>query len=314
MKTSGAGSRCPDGFGEHILKKALIMIAVAALAIPAAWYGVAWMQLMRADSLMADANDAIARADEQMSLIGIGDLGASSFTSLDNINRAGTAVNAAQPLLAAARTDMEQVRDDTRRARGLGRLPDWYYNYLGTKDQIAGLRLQQLDRLQQTTAGLSALYESGPVIFSGTEKMDRLLGQFQAAMGRLPSDPAQARESLDQIAADMRRLQAGLDAANAQHAFQLLTDLSGSVAGNIHLVEQSADLAAATAAGDQAHAQQSAIALEKILLGTSGAGDFLNNWWRREIQPLQHDFADLQSQQEELDRQAAAIYDTGHGT
>lgn len=298
---------------KSVLKKALITVAVMALAIPAAWYGSAWMQLKRADSMMANANDAIARANERMSRIRVGDLGANSFTSLDNIKRASAAVNAARPLLADTRGDIERVRDEAHRARGLARLPDWYYSYLEIKEQIAQLRLEQLDRLEQTTAAMGALYASGPVIFNSIEEMDRLLGQFQAALGKLQSDPGQARASMDQIAAEMRQLQTGLDAANAENDFQLLADLSGSVAANIRLVEQSAALAAATAAGNQAQAQQSAIALEKLLLNTSITSNYLNNWWRQEIDPLERDFNALQSRQEELDQQAAAAYGAGTG-
>ncbi|MHB0867610.1 MAG: hypothetical protein ACYC6B_06070 [Thermoleophilia bacterium] len=293
------------------MKKALIMVAVMALAVAAAWYGGAWVQLKRADSMMASANDAIVRANERMSRISVGDLGANSFTSLDNINRASAAVNASRPLLADTRGDIERVRDEAHRARGLARLPDWYYDYLEIKEQIAQLRLEQLDRLEQTTAGMSALYSSGPIIFNSLEEMDRLLGQFQAALGKLQSDPAQARANMDQIAVEMRQLQTGLDEANTKNDFQLLADLSGSVAANIRLVEQSADLAAATAAGDQAQAQQSAIALEKSLMNTSITSNLLNNWWRREIDPLERDFTTLQSRQEELDQQAAAAYDAG---
>lgn len=296
------------------MKKALIIFGVVALTAVAVWYGGIWLQLKRADAAMSDANDAVARANELMSRIRVGDMGASSFTSLENINGASAAVSAALPLLTEARGDAERARDNARRARGLARLPAWYYDYLEKKELIALLRIEQLDRLQQTTTNLSALYGSGPVIFSSVEEMDRLLGQFQAALGMLLSDPAQARTAMDQVVGGMRQVQNRLDAANAEHGFQLLADLSGSVAGNIRLVEQSADLAAATAAGDQAQAQQSAIALEKTLLDTSVTRDFLDIWWSQEIEPLQGDYANLQSRQEELDLEAAAIYARERGT
>lgn len=296
------------------MKKVLVILALVVLTAVAVWYGGMWVQLKRADAMMSDANDAIAQSNELMSGIRVGDLGANSFTSLENINRASAAVSAALPLLTEARGDAERARDDARHARGLFRLPAWYYDYLEKKELIALLRIEQLDRLEQTTTNLSALYESGPVIFSSVETMDRLLGQFQAALGMLLSDPAQARTSMDQIAAEMRQVQNRLDAANAEHDFQLLADLSGSVAGNTRLVEQSADLAAATAAGDQAHAQQSAIALEKILLNTSVTRNFLDTWWSQEIEPLQREYTNLQSRQEELDLEAATIYSRERGT
>lgn len=284
------------------------ILALAALLVFGAWFGLGWLQEKRADGALSQANFHIEKANGIMAEIEVGQLGSESFTSLDSINRAGGAVESMIPLLEQAASEISSAGEGAATAAGFPLLDSWYSGYLLKKRETAGIRMQQLEVLAETAERLRQLYSVGPVVFNSVQEMDRLFGQFQDALGNVQSSPAEASASLDQIAQSFSQLQKQLDQAYAETGFEILPELSRTAADNAGLASLAAQLADAAGAGDQARAQQAAIGLEEKLLSTSISGNMVDPWWQQQIQPLEQEYAELQSRQESLDAEAAALY------
>ena len=294
------------------MRRVLISIAVllaAAAFIAGGWYGLRWFETRRADALLEDANAHIHSADDLMARMQTDRLGRDSFTSIDNINRAAAALQEMKPLLGEAASDVQDAQDDVSAAAGLRLIDDSYRAYLGKKEEAADLRRQQLDTLASLVDRLDQLYAVGPTVFNSVQEMDRLLGQMQTSMSQVQSSPQSAGPSLQQISASFTQLQNQLDQSYAQSNLQLISELSKSAADNAGLASLGAQLADAAGAGDQAKAQQIASQMEEKLMAISAGGDPLEPWWRSQVDPLQNQFSDLQTQQVSLDAEAASLYD-----
>lgn len=284
------------------------VLIVIALAI-GGWFGLGWLQIKRADSSLADANAHIEEANRLMAAIKVEELGPESFSSLDNINRAAEAVVAMLPLIEQAATDVRAAGEESGSAAGMPLLPDWYSSYLQNKQKTAEARGRQLATLSETANRLRELYAAGPLVFSSVQEMDRLFGQFQAAMGKIQTSPGEATAMLAQVAASFAEVQKQLEESFAQTGFEILPDLSKTAADNAELARLAARLADAAGAGDQAKAQQVASQLEEKLLATSISGDAIGAWWQQQIKPLEQDYKEVQTEEEELDADAAALYE-----
>lgn len=290
------------------LLTAAALLVLAALLAAGAWFGLGWLQEKRADRLLSSANSHIERANGIMMEIEVGQLGSESFTSLESIGRADSAIKSMTPLLEQAATEISDARDDAGAAAGFPLLDEWQSSYLRTKEESANIRMQQLEVLAETADRLQQLYAAGPVIFNSVQEMDRLFGQLQDALGKVQTDPAEARASLDQIAVSFSQLQQRLDQAYAETGFEVLPELSRTAADNAGLAQLAAQLADAAGAGDQVRAQQAAISLEQKLLSTTISGNTVDLWWQQQIEPLEQKYTELQAQQEALDVEAAALY------
>ncbi|MDO8737318.1 MAG: hypothetical protein Q7K29_09605 [Thermoleophilia bacterium] len=294
------------------MKRILFIITIVlltALLAAGAWFGLGLAQEKRADRLLSSANSHIEEANVIMAEAGIGQLGSESFTSLDSINRATVAAESMMPLLEEAVNEVNSAQEDADKAAGFPLLDDRYNRYLLKKREIAETRIRQLEVQAETADRLLKFYAAGPVIFNSVQEMDRLFGQLQNALGKVQSSPAEASESLVQIAGAFSTIQNQLDQAYTENGFEILPVLSRTAADNAGLASLAAQLADAAGAGDQARAQQAAIGLEEKLLTTSISGDTVDQWWKQQIEPLEHEFAELQSEQEALDEEAAALYD-----
>ncbi|MHB8792713.1 MAG: hypothetical protein ACYC6O_05190 [Thermoleophilia bacterium] len=287
---------------------AAALLVLAALLAAGAWFGLGWLQEKRADRLLSSANSHIERANGIMMEIEVGQLGSESFTSLESIGRADSAIKSMTPLLEQAATEISDARDDAGTAAGFPLLDEWQSSYLRTKEESANIRREQLEVLAETADRLQQLYAAGPVIFNSVQEMDRLFGQLQDALGKVQTNPAEARASLDQIAISFSQLQQRLDQAYAETGFEVLPELSRTAADNAGLAQLAAQLADAAGAGDQVRAQQAAISLEQKLLSTTISGNTVDLWWQQQIEPLEQKYAELQAQQEALDVDAAALY------
>jgi hypothetical protein len=147
------------------------------------------------------------------------------------------------------------------------------------------------------------------VIFNSVQEMDRLFGQLSVALGKVQTSPEEARASLDQIALTFSQLQQQIDQAYADTGFEVLPELSRTAADNAALAQLAAQLADAAGSGDQARAQQAAVSMEQKLLSTSISGNTVDHWWQVQIEPLEQEYAELQTRQEELDAESAALYE-----
>lgn len=293
---------------RYLLKALIIFFAAAVVLTLGLWLGVPMIQTERANSKLASANNHIEEANLLMSRIEADKLGADAFTSLDNINTAREAVAGAGPLLKQAEDESRAAANDARSAAGLSSISRGSRDYLLKKGEIATLREQQILVLEDSVNQLDKLYEAGSVVFTSLEEMDRLLGQFQAAMSKVQSNPAEASASLNQASQSMLSVKQKLDDGYQATGFDLLSTLSKSVADYAELSSLAARLADAAGSGDQARAQAAAIELERKLMTTSAARNELDQWWQSEIKPLETLYRDLQSQMEALDEEAAGLY------
>lgn len=285
----------------------LITLLIAALLV-AGWFGLRWTTMALASLQMANANGHIERANRLLSDARLEDMGSGSFTSLGNIERGTAAMDGALPLMRESREETAQAAAGARRARALILLPSWYSQYLEKKEQIANLRLEQLGRQEESATSLQELYASGALIFTSVEEMDRLQGRLQGSLGSLPGNPREAGAQITQIAESMRQIQKQLDDAHQERDFQLLFQLSRAAGSSADLAEAAIRLAEATAAGDQARAQQSAVDVESRTKDAVDCRDYLDLWWKQEVSTLSDESGQLQSRQEELESEAAEIY------
>lgn len=285
------------------------ILLLAAMLVLGGWFGLIWLQEQRADRLLASANSHVEKANGIMAGVEVGQLGSDSFTSLESIDRAGRAIESMIPQFEAATMELSSAQDDAATAAGLPLLDDWYSSYLDRKQETAGIRMQQLEVLDETANRLRQLYSAGPVIFNSVQEMDRLFGQLQVALGKVQTSPEEARASLDQIALTFSQLQQQIDQAYADTGFEVLPELSRTAADNAELAQLAAQLADAAGSGDQVRAQQAAISLEQKLLSTSISGNTVDHWWQVQIEPLEQEYAELQTRQEELDAESAALYE-----
>jgi hypothetical protein len=292
---------------NRFLIGAITVIFVAALVI-GSWFGLRWVATVRADNMLTSANRHIEAANQVMDQVKVEQLSQESFTSLDNISRTGEAIQAMKPLLGQAALEVTEAEDDAGSAAGLPFLTGWYSEYLQKKQESAAVRRQQLDVLAATADRLEQLYAAGPDVYSSIQEMDRLFGQFQAAMGKVQSSPSEAGAILGQVTQSFRDVQIRLDQAYAQTAFEMLPALSKAAAENAELSALAGQLADAAGAGDQAAAQQVAALLEEKLLTTSTSSNAIDSWWQQQITPLQQEYADLQARQEVLDAEAVELY------
>lgn len=287
---------------------ATILVFIALLAI-GVWFGLVWVQASRANDLLSHANSHIEEANRAMAEIEVGRLGSDSFTSQDSLSRAAVAVESMIPLLEQAASGISSAQKDVATASGFPLLDSWYSDYLLKKQETAEIRMQQLEVLAETADRLQQFYSVGPVVFSSVQEMDRLFGSFQDALSKVQTSPAEASSSLGQVSRSFSQIQTQLDQAYAETGFEILPELSRTAADNAELAALAAQLADAAGAGDQARAQQAAISLEGKLLSTSFSGNTVDLWWQQQIAPLEQEYADLQSRQETLDAEAAAIYE-----
>lgn len=283
-------------------------LLIAAIAAGAGWYGSLSVQLARADSLLTEANSHIEQANKLLAELGLDNLDAGDFSSLESIDKSGAVATVAAPRLDGARQEIDDAADAIRRAQGLSFLPAWYHDYLSKKEETAGLRSQQTQILAQKTGELTQLYTSGAVIFTALQERDRLIGQFQTAYGMIKDDPAPARDSLVTVAQGLRATESQLDSAYQEQGFNLLRDLAASTADFAGLAELALELADAATAGDQARIQDSSALLETKLQLSGFETGYVDTWWQDQITPLEQSYQDLQARQEQLDAEAAAFY------
>ena len=277
---------------------AFILLVSAIILAAGGWHGLEWLQVKRADNLLNSANSHIEKANGLMGNIKLEQLSSESFNSLDNIKLASTALQEMTPLLEQAATEVRQAELDAGSAAAMPLLPEWQSVYLQKKQKTAAIRGQQMVNLVEIVRRLQQLYAVGSVVFSSVQEMDRLFGQFQAAMGRVQSSPAEASESLGQISRSFSEVQKQLEESYRQTGFEILPELSRTAAGNAELSALAAQLADAAGAGDQGRAQQAAIQLEKKLLSTSIAGNAIDSWWKSQIKPLEQEYGDLRMREE----------------
>ncbi len=288
---------------------ALLVVAIAA----AGWFGFGWIQVKRADAALNSANSHIEAADALMAQIDVENLGQESFTSLENINLAAEATRAMPALIDEAVSEIRTAGDEAGSAAGMTLLPQWYRQYLEKKQETAGVRVQQLAVLGETADRLQQLYAAGPLVFSSTQEMDRLFGQFQAAMARVQSASGEAGATLRQVSQSFTQVQAGLDQARAANDFEVLAELSQIAEKNAELSALAAQLADAAGAGDQAAAQQAASQLEERLLTASVGVNTIDSWRQARIKPLERENQSLQSQEDSLDQEAASLFIQNRG-
>ncbi|MBK5225769.1 MAG: hypothetical protein JJD96_04240 [Thermoleophilia bacterium] len=287
---------------------AFILLVSAILLAVGGWHGLKWLQVKRADYLLNSANSHMEKANGLMGDIKLEQLSSESFTSLDNINLASTALQEMKPFLEQAATEVRQAELDAGSAATMPLLPEWQNEYLQKKQETAAIREQQIASLVEIVSRLQQLYAVGSVVFSSVQEMDRLFGQFQAAMGRVQSSPVEASESLGQIARSFSQVQKQLEESYRQTGFEILPELSKTAADNAELSALAAQLADAAGAGDQGRAQRAAIQLEEKLLSASIAGNAIDSWWQSQIKPLEQEYSDLQMREEALDVEAATLY------
>ncbi len=292
---------------NRLLYIAIFLVLIVAAAV-AGWLGLGWVQQTRANLDLSAANTHIENANRLMADISVAQMSSETFSSLDKIAGAAAAVEAMSPLLDQAAVEVKGAQDDAGSAAEHPLLPDWYQKYLQKKEETASARSQQIAVLSGTATKLRELYAAGPAIFSATQEMDRLFGQFQVAMGIVQSNPREASATLNQIAQSFTQVQSQLGQANAQGSFEILPELSKIAADNAELSTLAARLADAAGAGDQATAQQIAIQLEQKLLTTSIGSNAIDPWWQSQIQPLQQQYTDLQAQEDALDRESAILF------
>lgn len=292
---------------NKLLKLSATLLAVA-ITVGTAWYGLQAVQLARADALLDKANGHISQANDRLSGLGIDTLGSGDFGSVKSINEEGAAATAAAPLLEAARGDADAAAAAVKSAQDLLCLPAWYRDYLAIKAETAGLRSQQTQILAQKTEILTHLYTAGGMIFTAIGERDRLMGQFQTGYGMIKDDPATARDLLATVSQGLRAIESQLGAAYQEQGFSLLNDLADSTADYTELVEAAREVADAAIAQDQARIQDSSAELE-IRLQKSGIEiGFVDAWWQNQVAPLENSYQELQTRQEELDAEAAVIY------
>lgn len=293
--------------GKRILALAAAL-AMAAIAVAGSWYGVQRVQTARADSLLAEANGHIERANQLLTELGIDALGAGDFSSLDNISKSSTLAGAAVAKLSEIRQETDAAAAAADRAAGLALLPGWFHDYLAKKVEVAGLRTRQVDNLEQKTESLAQLYDSGALIFTALQNRDRLVGEFEAAFGMIKDKPGSARDALGAVAQGLRSTESQLRSADQEKGFDLLVELADSTAGYAELAELAQALADAAAAGDQSRIQDSSAKLETKLEEAGLDTGFIDSWWQGNIAPLERSYQDLESRQQDLDTEAAVIY------
>lgn len=298
---------------QRLVRTGAVALAALALLALLGWLALPRIQAARAGSLLEEANNHIESANGSLQQLSFDLLAVDGFTSLDSITAAEESLSGSAALLEASAADIDRASEKVTAASGLLLLPGWYGDYLGKKQEIAGLRSQQLQILTEASTRLDELYGAAPLIFQSMEEMDRLLGQLEAAAAKTQSDPATASAELSQTAASMRAIQQQLDGLHQETDFQLLQQMSRNVAGNASLAEAAASLADAVASGDQARVQVAADTLEQQLLDTTVGVDYLDMWFRKKLRPLRKDYDELQEQQALLDAQAAGIYAENSG-
>jgi hypothetical protein len=284
------------------------LLVSAILLAAGGWHGLKWLQVKRADNLLNSANSHMEKTNGLMGDIKLEQLSSESFNSLDNIKLASTALEEMTPALEQAATEVRQAELEAGSAAAMPLLPEWQSEYLQKKQETAAIRGQQMANLVEIVRRLQQLYAVGSVVFSSVQEMDRLFGQFQAAMGRVQSSPVEASESLVQIARSFSQVQKQLEESYRQTGFEILPELSKTAADYAELSALAAQLADAAGAGDQGRAQQAAIQLEEKLLSTSIAGNAIDSWWQSQIKPLEQEYGDLQMREQALDVEAAALY------
>ncbi|MCL5883494.1 MAG: hypothetical protein M1539_05900 [Actinobacteria bacterium] len=287
----------------------ILTLLLMAIVIAGGWFGLGWVEARRADMLLREANGHIETADNIMAQMKLDRLGRENFTSLENINEAAAALQDMKLLLGQAAGPVNDAEDEMSAAAGLPLIDDNYRAYLEKKRDTAAVRRQQLDTLAATVDRLDQLYGVGPAIFNSVQEMDRLLGQLEDSMGKVQSSPQEAAASLRQTAASFLQVQKQLDQSYSQEGFPLLTGLSKTAADDADLATLGARLADAAGAGDQAAAQQAAVQIESRLMTISTSGDPIDPWWQEQIEPLQRQYSDLQSQLATLDAEAASLYE-----
>ena len=161
---------------------------------------------------------------------------------------------------------------------------------------------------KETAERLQQLYAAWPVIFSSTQEMDQLFGQFQSAMAKVQSSPDEASTTLNAVAQSFSAIRLQLDQAYAQTSLEILPELSKTAAENADLSALAAQLADAAGSGNQARAQQIAAQLQKKQLNISFSDNAIDPWWRQQIRPLEQEYADLQAQEEAGDAEAVELY------
>lgn len=287
----------------------ILTLLLIAIVLTGGWFGLGWVETRRADTLLKEANGNIEAADNVMMQMKLDKLGRENFTSLENINQVASALQEMKLLLGQAASSVNDAEDEMSAAAGLPLIDDNYRAYLEKKRDTAALRRQQLDSLAATVDRLDQLYGVGPAIFNSVQEMDRLLGQLEDSMGRVQSSPQGAAASLRQTADAFSQVQKQLDQSYSQAGFPLLTGLSKTAANDADLASLGARLADAAGAGDQAAAQQIAVQIESKLMTISTSGDPIDPWWQEQIEPLQRQYSDLQSQLAALDAEAASLYE-----
>lgn len=283
-------------------------LALAVVAVAGGWFGAQRVQTARADSLLAEANGHIERANQLLAELGIDALGPGDFSSLDNISQSNTVASGAVAKLSEIRQETDAAAAAADRAAGLALIPAWYQDYLAKKGEVADLRTRQVDNLEQKTGTLAQLYDSGAVIFTALQNRDRLVGEFETAFGMIKDNPGPARDALGAVAQGLRGTESQLRSAHQEKGFGLLVELADSTAGYAELAELAQALADAAAAGDQSRIQDSSAKLETKLEEASLNTGFIDSWWQGNITPLERSYQDLESRQQDLDTEAAVIY------
>ena len=281
-----------------------------ALAAGAGWLLLPRVQVLRADNLVSQANQDIAAANEALAAFELADISLESFTSIASIQQAGESLSNSLPAIDAATVMIHQAALRVEQAAGLYHLPPGYRDYLEHKQEITELRIEQLERLEETVEELRMLYQDGDVIFTAIEEMDRLWGQVEYSLQTVQSNPANSGASLEQAAEAMRRLRDQVDARYQEHGFVLLDSLSGSIEENAKLADMAVALADAVLAGNQADAQQAASSLQAQLLNTTDTSGLIETWIEQLLKPGVDYFQQLQHEQEELDQQAAELFNS----
>lgn len=291
-------------------KRYSIPVLLLALALVAAGIWLAWpsIQVSRADRLIAEANEEIAAANEALSSVDLNAISLESLISIASIEQTRDSLDSSLPAIADAKARVQAAAAAVDQAAGLSRLPQGYYDYLDHKREITGLRIEQMETLEELIGELQKLYGDGDIIFSAVEEMDRLWGQVEYNLQMVQSSPAESAAGLNQAATSMRELQGRVDARHKESGFELLATLSESIGENARLADFAKALADAVAAGDQAGAQQAAVALESQLLETTDTSGFVDMWIQYSLKPDVGDFKDLQEEQEDLDAEAAELF------
>lgn len=291
-------------------KKYLVPLLVVALALAglAAWLALPTVQTLRADRLLSQANAEIDAANEALTAVDLTAISTVNFFSVASIQQTSDTLDSSLPAIDAALEHVNRATESIDRAAGLGSLPAGYIDYLEPKREIARLRIRQLEVLRTMVEQLQLLYQDGDVIFTAVEEMDRQWGQVSYNVQRLQSSPGEAGVALTQAAAMMRQQKNVVNARYEESGFYLLESLSESIEDNARLAELAAALAGAVEAGDQAGAQQAAVALEAQLLKSTDTSGYIEQWVDYSLEPHLEDFHDLQKQQDELDLRAIDLF------